>query len=258
MNIAVCIKQVPNTEAQVILNDGILAFSDPKKIINPYDEFAIEAALRAKEQAFPDASVTAITLGPESATEALRTALAMGCDQAIHITHEPHPGWLAPLTVGQAIGAALRQVDLVFCGRQGIDHDDFTVPYVIANAHQMSCINVVKEITYKPEEKKLWVVRESDGGQKEYFECPMPAVLGISIGLNKPRYPSLPGIMKAKKKAIESLNLTDLVSDSNCTWIQPSTYELPKAKEACKMIKGDIAEQASELARILKEDLHIV
>lgn len=259
MNIVVCIKQVPDTETQVKLDSsGALDLSTVKWILNPYDEFAIEEALLVKQHAFPQATITAITLGPQKAQDILRTAMAMGCDNALHIQIDEPKTWLTPLSIGIALGHALKKLEpqIIFCGKQGIDHDNLIVPYAIAETLGAACVNVVQKATYTPQSMAL--IRESDGGTKEHYTCPLPVVVGVTKGINKPRYPSLPGIMKAKKQPIESLTLDSVLTPAETHWITPHSYELPKERSSCKMIPGTIDQQVDELVRVIREEIKIL
>ena len=261
MNIVVCVKQVPDTETQIKLA-GVdqLDLTSAKRVLNPYDEYAIEEALQVKQKHFTDAKVIVMTLGPDRAQEALRTALAMGCDQAMAVTHEDQPGWVSSWTVGKALATFMKELDpqLVYCGKQGIDHDELVVPYVIAEALQIPCVNVIRKISYDVANKSLEVVRESDAAKREHFTCSMPVVLGFTTGVNKPRYPSRPGIMKAKKHTIETKALTDLLPAEEIQWIKPVSYDLPPERSACKMIDGDVEQQTNECVRIIREELRIL
>ena len=259
MNIVVCIKQVPDTETQVKLDaTGALDLSTAKWIVNPYDEFAIEEALLAKQNAFPQATITAVALGPSKAQDVLRTAMAMGCDKALHINVDEPKKWLSPLSIGTALGNVLKKLEpkIVFCGKQGIDHDNLIVSYVIAETLKAACVNVVQKISYGPE--SVTAVRESDAGTKEYYSCPFPVVIGVTKGINKPRYPSLPGIMKAKKQPIESFPLSNVLPSNETHWIVPHAYELPKERGACKMIQGIDDQQVDELIRVIREEIKIL
>lgn len=259
MNLVVCIKQVPDTEIQVKLDvQGQLDLSAVKWIVNPYDEFAIEEALLAKQKAFTTATIVAITVGGPKSPDVLRTALAMGCDKAIHINTDTQTGWLSPISTGLAIATAIKPLEpkLVFCGKQGIDHDDLTVPYVIAETLGASTVNVTQKIQYQADH--VTAVREGDGATHEHYACPLPAVIGVTKGINKPRYPSLPGIMKAKKQPVDVIPLTEVLPAEHTHWLKPKRYELPQERAACKMITGDLDHQATELVRIIREDLKLL
>lgn len=258
MNIVVCIKQVPDTEAQVKLDaQNQLDLGSVKYIVSPYDEFAIEEALLAKKNTYPDATVIALTLGNDKAQDVLRTALAMGCDKAMHIVSEKS-GWLSALSTGTALANAMKKLSpkLIFCGKQAIDHDTAVVAYVIAENLGAACVNVVQKAQYLTDSVTL--VRESDASTQEHYTCTLPAVIGVTKGINKPRYPSLPGIMKAKKQPIDTLALTEALTADETHWISPQSYEMPKERATCKMLSGDVDAQATELVRIIREELRIL
>jgi electron transfer flavoprotein beta subunit len=261
MNIVVCIKQVPDSESTLKLaSKDQLDFSQLKRVMNPYDEFAVEEALVAKQKHFPSAKVVAVTVGPESAQEVLRTALAMGCDEAKWVAHEVRQGWLSPLTIGKALVSQIKEFHpvIVFCGRQAIDYDQMQVPYVLAHELRMSCVNNVRSLDYQAASNQVTVMREADGSQRETYVCPLPAVIGLTSGVNKPRYPSLPGIMKAKKYPLVPVNLSGILSQNELEWVTPLYYELPPERGTCKMISGDTQAQVNELVRVFREDLKLV
>jgi electron transfer flavoprotein beta subunit len=259
MTIVVCIKQVPDTETEIKLNaQGHLDFGNVKWILNPYDESAIEEALQAKQKHYTDATIVAVCLGGPKASDILRVALAMGCDKAMHISIDTPTDWLSPLSVGTALANAINPLapKLIICGKQGIDHDDLTVPYVLAENLKASCVNVVQKIDYSPDH--VDVVCESDSATHLHYTCPLPVVLGVTKGINKPRYPSLPGIMKAKKQPIDTISLSEVLPAEQTTRMKPTSYTLPSERAECKMIEGDADQQSSEFVRIIREELKLL
>ena len=210
MNIFVCVKQVPDTETKVTPNNEktFIETSSIKWIMNPYDEFAVEQALLVKQQN-SDANITVVRVGSTQSSESLRTAMAMGADQGIHVNA---PDLLDSYTTAKAIKSAIeksgKSPDLIFCGKQAIDSDALQVPQILAQMLDMPSVSVVVDYEQNGEEIKL--KREIDGGSLEIYSTKTPCLVACNKGLNTPRYASLPGIMKAKKKPLESLTLEDL------------------------------------------------
>lgn len=256
MKVFVCIKQVPDTETKIKISDDGKAIdtNGVKWILCPYDEFAVEEAIRFKEKN-AGATVTVVTAGPDRAVEALRTALAMGCDEAIHInTPETADSYLTAKALARAIeknGPA----HLVFTGKQAIDDDAAQVHQAMAEFLQMPAVTVVLRAQYGA---TLQLERETEGGTIEKYDFAPPAVIAAQKGMNEPRYASLPNIMKAKKKEIKKVGLADLdLSDAQAK-IGYSAMTLPPERGACKMIEGDAAAAAKELARVLHEEAKVI
>lgn len=258
MNLFVLIKQVPSTETTIKLTgDGNgIEKGDIKWIVNPYDEFALEEALKTKER-LKEGTVTAVTVGPDRAVEALRTAVAMGVDNAIHVKADE-------LTDTYLVGKALAEVlkkespSLVLTGKQAIDDDQAaTFGYVAENLNWPSASVLVK-VEIAADKKSVKVEREVDGGAKHVIEMPLPALLAVNKGLNSPRYPSLPGIMKAKKKEIKTYTLADLGMGSETATVKDSQYKLPPERKAGKKLSGDAAAQVKELVKLLREEAKVI
>ncbi|MCK5187545.1 MAG: electron transfer flavoprotein subunit beta/FixA family protein, partial [Deltaproteobacteria bacterium] len=215
MNIIVCMKQVPDTEAQIrVKPDGSgIVDSDIKFVMNPYDEYGVEEALLLKEKF--GGTVTIVCLGSERAIEAIRTGLAMGADKAVHLDDPAFEGGDA-FSTAKALAAAIKgmEYDLIFCGKQAIDDDLAQVGPALAEMLGIPQIVVVTKVEVSEDGKKAKVNRQIIGGE-EIIEVPLPAVLTAQKGLNEPRYASLPGIMKAKKKEVKSVKIADLGLDPN-------------------------------------------
>jgi electron transfer flavoprotein beta subunit len=201
MKIAVCIKRVPDSETRVkIASDGkSLDEAGVKFILNPYDEFAVEEALRRREQAGAG-EVVVVALGPPAAQETIRTALAMGADRGVllHVERIPPDG----LEVARALAAELRDggYDLVLFGKLAIDDANHQVGPMVAELLGVPCVTTVAHLDLA--QGRGIAEREIEGGV-EVVAFPLPAVLTIDKGLNEPRYPALKGIMAAKKKPLE-------------------------------------------------------
>lgn len=257
MNIFVCIKQVPDTETKIkIAADGkAIDTAGIKWILCPYDEFAVEEAIRFKEKN-PGAVVTVVSAGPDRAAEALRTALAMGCDDAVHVAApENADSYLAAKCLARAIQKA-GQPHIVFTGKQAIDDDAAQVTQAMAEFLQLPAVTVVLKAEYGANSIKAW--REIEGAAQEEYNIPTPCVIAAQKGMNEPRYASLPNIMKAKKKEIKKFTLADLDLADGSTKIRYHSLSLPADRQACKMVSGDVQAQAKELARLLHEEAKIL
>jgi electron transfer flavoprotein beta subunit len=196
----VCIKRVPDSEARIrVAGDGMgIDPSGVKYVMNPFDEIALEEAIRLKEEA-GDGLVTVLSVGPEESKEILRTALAMGADEAVLLASpESADGLVIARALAEEIGG--REYDLILFGKQAIDDDNMQVPAMVAELMGLPCASVVVELQI--EGRHVVAHREIEGGH-EIVEFDLPAVVGAQKGLNEPRYPSLKGIMAAKKKPLE-------------------------------------------------------
>ncbi|MHB2150037.1 electron transfer flavoprotein subunit beta/FixA family protein [Calditrichota bacterium LG25] len=249
MNIAVCIKQTPDTEARIKLTEDRRRVdeSDINFILNPYDEFAVEEAVKVKES--NGGEVTVISLGPDRVTSAMRTALAMGADKAIHLKTDRHPD--DPLVTAKALAEVLRagNYDLIFLGKQAIDDDHNQMPSLLGSLLDMPAATVV--IKLEIDGDRVVAEREVDGGH-EVLEFNLPAIIGAQRGLNEPRYPSLKGIMRAKKIQIEERSAA-----LEAEQLQVESYDYPPPKEAGKIV-GDSADAVPELLRLLREEAKVL
>lgn len=257
MNIYVCIKQVPDTETKIKLNGDSSGIDTTgvKWIMSPYDEFAVEEALRLKEKN-AGSTVTVLSAGPARVVEAIRTALAMGADNGIHVeTPETADSNMA----AKALGGALKKeskVDIVFTGKEAIDDGAAQGSQLIAHYADLPFCTVVLGIEYAASGVKC--KREVEGGAYEMVEMPMPCLIAAQKGLNEPRYASLPNIMKAKKKEVKSLKAADVGATDGDTKLKFKNFQLPPPKAAGKKIAGDPAAQAHELVKLLHEEAKVV
>ena len=264
MKVAVCLKQVPGTETKIKFvetnkQSDISGQSSPqidthdiKWIINPYDEYAIEEALQLQSKK-GGSVVTAISFGPElRVIKALQTALAMGVDEAICITDDQSDiGLIDSLTVANLLFKCIKEkgpFDLIFMGKTAIDDNQSAVAPMLAGLLNIPHVSFVSKLEYH--EKSVVLHRDIEGGAKEVIEVQLPAVIGTTKGLNNPRYATLPGIMKAKKKplikiASSSLNVT-------AEKIEYTDFRLPSERPVVRILKGDVKEQVTELVQLLK------
>ena len=257
MKIFVCLKQVPDTETKIkILPDqsGI----DPagiKWVMNPYDEHAVEEAVKFKEKN-PTAQVWAITLGPKArAVESLRTALAMGADEAIVVNA---PENLDAIATAKALATAIQAeggAHLIMTGKLSIDANQSSVPQMVAEFLSIPHTSVVSK--FEAAAESVTVERDVEGGAKEVVQMMTPALIAANKGLNMPRYASLPGIMKAKKKVIKEVEFTSLGLDG-VQKVRYAGYTLPPEKAPVKLLTGDAASQVSQLISSLRDEAKVL
>jgi electron transfer flavoprotein beta subunit len=265
MKIGVLVKQVPDTETKIriapegndIVRDGI------KYVLGPYDELAVEQALLVKEKVGGDATVTTVSLGPARVAETLRTTLAMGADRALHLKDDAFEGQDA-LATARVLAAALRQegFDLLFAGKMAIDDNASAVAPAAAQLLDIPWVNLIFQFELADDKSKATVRRRIDGGE-EVVECTLPAIFTCEKGLNEPRYASLTGIMKAKKKPIEEKTAADLGLDASTIGPSGSGTRLVKLmplaeRGACHFVEGEAAEAAKELVKLLRNEAKVI
>lgn len=259
MNIIVCIKQTFDTEADIDLDsEGKVSTKNVKLIINPYDEFALEEGIRLKEKF--GGEITLVTLGGSQAPEALLNALAKGADKAVHISApslEEVDEWLAAEILAKAIASL--PYDIILAGRIAIDDGSSQVAVRLAEKLDLPSVSTVVKMEING--TLATVVREIDGGT-ETVEVSLPAVITAQKGLNgnEPRYPTVVGIMKAKKKEIKNLTLADLdLADQGMgSKMAVKKYSLPSPRQGGRLIPGDAAQAARELASLLREEAKVL
>ena len=260
MNIFVFVKRVPDTESRIrIQADGkAVATEGLSFVLSPYDEYAVEAALRLKEA--KGGKVTAFTVGPDESLPILRKCLAMGVDEAVLIKDtagETYDG----LRTARIITAALQKkypgFDLLLFGKQAIGTDNSQVPSMVAGLLGLPQVNVVVKLEI--EGASGTACREIEGGQ-EKVSFPLPAVISAQKGLNDPRYETLKGIMAAKKKEIpvvapEALGLAPRDLEPG---IEIARIDLPPVKQAGKVVSTEPADAARQLVEFLRRDAKVI
>jgi electron transfer flavoprotein beta subunit len=256
LKIIVCVKQVPDSAAKVVVEDGQVIWGDAPLVINPWDEYAVEAALVQTEKHGGD--VIVISLGAENATEALKHALAMGCQDAVLIS-DPAMADADSQSVARTLGTAIKKVgdvDMVFFGRQAIDGDMGVTAAQTARVLEwpvVSLVSVINEIN--PEEGVFQVERATEEG-RQIVDGKLPAVVSVGKDIGEPRYPSFMGIRKASRANIPVWSLSDLGMDAPISVVSWPVVENPPSREVTtEMITGaSIREIASILAdKILAE-----
>ncbi|MBT7817708.1 MAG: electron transfer flavoprotein subunit beta/FixA family protein [Polaribacter sp.] len=262
MNIFVCVKQVPDTETKVTPNgDGsFIETSSIKWIMNPYDEFAVEQALQLKA-AVSDSTVTVVRVGGVKDTEALRTALAMGADESILVEGDDNlDSYMTAKALKGAIEKSGKTPDIVFAGKQGIDDDCLQVPQLLAGMLNLPSVSVV--VGFEHADGKTTLKREVEGGAIEVYEVAGPVMVATNKGINTPRYASLPGIMKAKKKPLTNLSLADVGVSADDRRVVYSGFTLPPEKPAGKKFEAtDEALQAGvvkEVVGLLRNEAKVI
>ncbi len=245
----VCIKQVADTETRVkVAADGkALDPSGVTWIMNPYDEFAVEQALRLKEK-LGAGEVIVVSLGGAAAATTLRNALAMGADRAIHLKSDVAAD---SLQVARALASAVKATNpaIVWFGRQAVDDDAAQVGPMVAELLDLPCVTAIA--TFELDGEKATVERDIEGG-REVVETTLPAVFTTDKGLNEPRYASLKGIMAAKKKPID-----EQPAELGEPGLTVLALELPPARSAGRIV-GQGVEAVPELIRVLREEAKVL
>ncbi|HEY3054729.1 MAG TPA: electron transfer flavoprotein subunit beta/FixA family protein [Thermoanaerobaculia bacterium] len=255
MNSVVCVSHVPDTETRIKIAPDKQRIDETgiKFIVSPYDEFALEEAIRVKEKKGGD--VTVITFGPDRAGQALRECLARGATKAVHVKGEV--AGADSLGIAKVLAAAIKSVphDLVFFGKQGVGTDNALVGPMVAELLGYPQVNVVTHL--EAGDNKVTAHREIEGAE-EVIEASMPAVITAQKGLNEPRYASLKGIMAAKKIPIDTKSVADLGLSETDVYKQRVVFvslELPPEKSGGRKIDGaDPAAAAREILKYIREE----
>ena len=255
MNSVVCISHVPDTESRIKIAAGGKRIDETglKFIVSPYDEYALEAAVRLKEAKGGD--VTVLTFGPDRAQQALREALARGANKAMHVKGES--GDADSLGIAKALAAAIKTIphDVVFLGKQGVGTDNGLVGSMLAELLGYPQVNVVTELEFG--DGKVTAHREIEGAE-EILEASVPVILTAQKGLNEPRYAKLQGIMAAKKIAIDVKSIADLGLDESDVLnkrVNVVSIELPAEKSGGRKIDGsDPKAAAAEIVKYIKDE----
>ncbi len=254
MKIGVSIAQVPATDARVYpaTDKKYIEIKDLKYVISPYDEFALEEALKIKD--LTGAEVFIISVGPERVQTALREGLALGADRAIHILEEER--YFDSFYISKLLSEYLKKenADILFFGKMGVGFDHSQTPSMVAALLDLPYVNNVTEI--KIEGNLLKVKREIEGASLRY-ELGLPCILSAEKGLNTPRLANLKGIMAAKKKPLQTIKASDLIQRKES--IELLSLELPPQKSKGKVISGEDPRMAAEeLLKFLKDEVKII
>jgi electron transfer flavoprotein beta subunit len=260
MHVVVCVKQTPDSAAKISVDNGKVTWGDSSLVVNPWDEYAIEEAIRLKEK--HGGRATAISVGPESAKEALKTCLAMGCDDAILIS-DPALNGSDALATSYVLATAIEKlgdVDVVLFGKQAIDGDTGLVPIGVARRLGWSPLTfTIKIAELDLSSKTIKAERLLEQG-KQIVTARLPAVVGTVKDINEPRYPSFMGIRKAAKAVINTWSVADLgldtaqVGEAGSATRWPQVFPLPAREGSVEMIEGTAEEIAAKLADRLLAD----
>jgi len=257
LKIAVCVKAVPDTETKIrIAPDNLkIDLAEVRFIVSPYDEFAIEEALKLKEK--QGGETTVFSLGGAEATDVLRDALARGIDSAVHL-QDAEFEQLDPLGTAKALAAAIKEggYDAVFCGQQGVGGDNSQVPVILAELLDMPQATFVVKLEI--DGGKFKAEREIEGAH-EIIEGSLPAVFSAQKGLNEPRYPSIKGVMAARRKEVAVKDAAALgVKGQVQSKTKVTQMTLPPPRPEGRKIEGDAASQAKELASLLRNEVKLI
>lgn len=258
MKIGVLLKQTPDTETKIKIKPDASGVeeSDIKWVINPYDEYAVEEALRLKEKASAG-EVVLVTAGVPRAVEAMRQALAMGADRGIRIDTQGLEMDHYAVAVVLSKVVAQENFDVVFAGKQAVDDDAVQVAFGVATLLDWPCIWPAEHYELGADKKTFTVTRPVAGGTKEIMEMQLPGIVCCDKGEHEPRYASLPGIMKAKSKPVAELKAADLLGGETPK-IKYSNFALPPERRAGKILKGEAEEVCAELVRLLHEEAKVI
>jgi electron transfer flavoprotein beta subunit len=256
MKIFVILKQTFDTEEKISIQNGKINEEGVEYIINPYDEYAIEEAIVLRDE--HGGEVTVVTVGVEEAEKELRTALAMGADKAVRIDSEDIDE-LDQFTTATLLAAYLKnqEYDIILGGNVAVDGGSGQVGPRVAQILGIPQVTTITNLEVADE--KATIVRDVEGDE-ETIEVSLPVLITAQQGLNEPRYPSLPGIMKAKKKPLETLDLDDLDLDEDDVEAKTTTVQvfLPPAKQAGKVLGGDVPSQVKELVSLLMSEAKVI
>ena len=249
MNILVLVKQTFDTEEPVIVIQERISEDGIKFILNPYDEYAVEQAVQLKEEY--GGEVTVVSIGPDRFESALRTALAMGADKAVLINDETLFG--DEYTVSKVLAAFVHQgaYDIVFAGQMSVDSASAQLGPRLAQELNIPFVTSILEFALEDDEA---VVKREVEGCVHTLQVPLPALFTAQQGLNEPRYPSLPNLMKAKKKPLQHFTASDLGLSPDDARAKTSTvnYFLPEKKSAGRVLTGEMESQVNELVTLLQ------
>lgn len=256
MNILVLVKQTFDTEEKIVIENGMIKEDGAEFILNPYDEYAVEEAIKLKEEY--GAEVTILTVGPERSESVLRTALAMGADKGIILELEEEDKEVDEYTLSKYIVAAIegQSYDLILGGNMAVDTGAGQVAIRMAEELGIPHVSTITSLTL--EGSKATVNRDVEG-DVEVVKVNLPFLATTQQGLNEPRYPSLPGIMKAKKKTLTRLSVEDLeLADDVTNRTSVQVHYLPEKKKAGQLVQGEVHGQVQELVQLLRSESKII
>jgi electron transfer flavoprotein beta subunit len=256
MNILVLVKQTFDTEEKIVIKNGVISEDNTEFILNPYDEYAVEEAIKIKEES--GAEVTVLTVGPERSENVLRTALAMGADKAVLVELEEEAE-ADDYNIAKLITAAIKgnEYDLILGGNMSVDSGSSQVAARVAEELDIPHVSAITKLLL--DDNQATVERDVEG-DVEILEVKLPFLATAQQGLNEPRYPSLPGIMKAKKKPLERYQTDDLELAEEDTAPRTSVRDqfLPAKKQEGKVLEGEMQERVQELISLLRTEAKVI
>ena len=254
MNIYVLLKTTFHTEEKIVIENGQIKDNEAEFIINPYDEYAVEEAILQRDA--HGGKVVVVSVGNEDSEKQLRTALAMGADEAVLIEDEDVEDGDASTTARILVEYLKdKEPSLILAGNMAIDGGSGQVGPLVAELLGIHAVTTITKIDI--EDNQATIMRDVEGNN-EIVEVPLPVLVTCQQGLNEPRYPSLPGIMKAKKKSLETLDLDDLDLDDLEGLTDKKEIFLPKAKTSGVILEGEISQQVQELIQILRTKVKVI
>ena len=252
MKLLVCIKQVPDLESRfkpnaegIWYNEADLAWR-----MNEYDEYAVEEAVQLREKLGETAELTVLSIGPDRVVEAIKKALAMGADNAVHI-QDPAAATKDPWQIASIIAAYARGkgFDVIFTGMQSQDRGSAQVGVTVAE--QLGCACTTTIVGFDYDDGTVTAKRELEGGIKGVVKLKTPALVTCQLGLNIPRYPTLPNIMKAKRKEITAVPVADLLAEEALA--ATASFHPPAKKGGGLVLEGDVDSLVDQLIAVLKD-----
>ncbi len=257
MKLLVCIKQVPDMESRFKPDAKGTWYSETDLAwrMNEYDEYAVEEAVRLREKQGEGCELTVLCVGPDRVGEVIKKALAMGADKAVHIQDQESAG-KDPWQIASLIAAHAKDqgYDIIFTGMQSQDRGSAQIGVLLAELLGSSCATTLIGFAY--ESGVITAKRELEGGLKGVVKLKTPAVVTCQLGLNTPRYPTLPNIMKAKKKEITLIPVADLLKDTALT--TTASFHPPAKKGSGIVLEGDVSELVAKVITILKEKTSVL
>ncbi|HSJ55973.1 MAG TPA: electron transfer flavoprotein subunit beta/FixA family protein [Anaerolineae bacterium] len=262
MNSIVCLKEVPDTETRIQVRDGKVVEEGIQYVVNPYDEFALEEALKWQEAY--GGKVTLVSLGPERARESILKGLAMGADEVYHLSDDAFQGGDAYATA-RALAAAIRTIgeyDAIFCGKQAVDDDSAAVGVMLAELLGLPHVSTVSKLDIASGAGSARAERDIEGG-KEVVELPLPAVITAQKGLNEPRYPSFRGIRQARSKPFTQWTPADVSVDPGDVGEAGSKMRVvevtpPPERPGGRIIQGEPEEAAVTVVHLLRDEAKVI
>jgi electron transfer flavoprotein beta subunit len=255
MKIFVCVKHVPDSAAKITIQGDNQFNESITFILNPYDEHAVEEAARVKKQV-GDCEVIAVSVGKKAAENTLRSALAMGADRAILIQTGDRPD---SILTARALKAAIEQdgnPGLIFTGKESIDSEGFQTMYRLAAGLALPVASNV--VAFSLAQDRVVVECEMEAGATGVLEMPLPCIVGTGKGLNKPSYPTLPAIMKARKKEVKIIDVKSLAIEKPLSSMEIVELKPAVEERVAKELKGPPEAAVAELIRILREEAKVL